>query len=205
MDYILQKVEHIVPKSFHEMKNIDGKTPKELFSEEHRALMKEGEEWMRGTANSCIIAATLIATMVFAAAFTVPGGNNSDKGTPVFIKRSSFTVFTISDAVAMFSSIVSITMFLSILISRYAEEDFRVSLPSKLLFGLASLFVSIVGMLVAFAVAFFLIYDIAWQPILISVFAGFPFILFLGLNLKLSYDTSKPITLSLLNFKQAHL
>ncbi|WMV15307.1 hypothetical protein MTR67_008692 [Solanum verrucosum] len=59
----LKEVEKLVPLSFHK----DGKTPRELFTEEHKALLKDGEKWMKDTANSCMIAATLIATMVFAA------------------------------------------------------------------------------------------------------------------------------------------
>nr|GMD94807.1 ankyrin repeat-containing protein At3g12360-like isoform X1 [Ipomoea batatas]GME14417.1 ankyrin repeat-containing protein At3g12360-like isoform X1 [Ipomoea batatas] len=144
---------------------------------------------MTATATSCMLVATLIATMVFAAVFTVPGGSNDDTGIPVFIKRRSFTVFMISDAVAMICSIISIIMFLSILISRFRQDDFLVSLPLKLLVGLTTLFVSIVGMLVAFAVAFSLIFNKAWHPKLIVAFIVAPFALFLLLNFNLWFDT----------------
>nr|GMC52826.1 ankyrin repeat-containing protein ITN1-like [Ipomoea batatas]GMD94812.1 ankyrin repeat-containing protein ITN1-like [Ipomoea batatas] len=184
-----KEVGNAVPPSQHKIRNKENKTPKQIFAEEHRELLKEGEKWMTDTATSCKLVATLIATMVFAAAFTVPGGNNGDTGTPIFIKRSSFTVFMISDAVAMICSIISIIMFLSILISRFRQDDFLVSLPLKLLVGLTTLFVSIVGMLVAFAVAFSLIFDKAWQPKLIVAFIVAPFALFLLLNFNLWFDT----------------
>ncbi|XP_019160415.1 PREDICTED: uncharacterized protein LOC109156989 [Ipomoea nil] len=183
------EVGNVVPPSQHKIRNKENKTPKQIFAEEHRELLKEGEKWMTDTATSCMLVATLIATMVFAAAFTVPGGSNGDTGTPVFIKRSSFTVFMISDAVAMICSIISIIMFLSILISRFRQDDFLASLPLKLLVGLTTLFVSIVGMLVAFAVAFSLIFDKAWQPKLIVAFIVAPFALFLLLNFNLWFDT----------------
>ncbi|XP_016494976.1 uncharacterized protein LOC107814134 isoform X5 [Nicotiana tabacum] len=188
-----KEVEKIVPLSFLRMKNNDGKTPRQLFTEEHQLLLKEGERWMKDTANSCMIAATLIATMVFAAGFTLPGGNNSDLGTPVMLTLKGFSVFVISDAVALFSSIVSIIMFLSILTSRYTEDDFLVSLPAKLLFGLTTLFVSIVSMLLAFAATFFLVYNnhMAWQPKLIAAFAGVPVALFGCLQYKLWFDVAK--------------
>ncbi|KAL2494116.1 ankyrin repeat-containing protein NPR4-like [Forsythia ovata] len=51
-------------------------------------------------------------------------GNNNNTGTPIFLNDKSFIIFSISDALALFSSVTSILMFLSILTSRYAEEDF---------------------------------------------------------------------------------
>ncbi|KAL2524767.1 Ankyrin repeat family protein [Abeliophyllum distichum] len=117
------------------MENGDHKTPSELFTEKHKKLREDGEEWMKETATSCMVVTTLIATVAFAAAFTTPGGNN-DTGVPIFLKDGWFTVFFISDAGAMFSSTTSIMMFLSILTARYAEDDFLFSLPAKLMVGL---------------------------------------------------------------------
>ncbi|KAK4368285.1 hypothetical protein RND71_012077 [Anisodus tanguticus] len=199
-----KEVEKIVPPSLHRSKNRDGKTPRQLFTEEHKQLLKEGERWMKDTANSCMIVATLIATMVFAAAFTVPGGNNGDIGTPIMLKLNAFAVFVISDAVALCGSIVSIIMFLSILTSRYAEDDFLVSLPAKLLFGLTALFVSIVSMLLAFVATFFLVYNNhrAWEPKLIAAFAGVPVALFGCLQYKLWFDVAKSTYWSKYLFRQ---
>ena len=53
----------------------------------------------KDTVNSCTITAALIATVVFAAAITVPGGNQPESGYPMFYKSSAFTIFAISDAV----------------------------------------------------------------------------------------------------------
>ena len=44
-----------------------GMTPKEVFDKEHKDLLKVGEEAMRETANLCMLVATLISTVVFAA------------------------------------------------------------------------------------------------------------------------------------------
>ncbi|KAF2310009.1 hypothetical protein GH714_006166 [Hevea brasiliensis] len=58
-------------------KNVEGKTPRDVFLKEHKELREAAEKWMINTANSCMLVATLIATVVFAAAFTVPGALSS--------------------------------------------------------------------------------------------------------------------------------
>jgi hypothetical protein len=125
-----------VPLAFLNEKNSEGQTPKDLFRKTHENLKRDGEKWMRDTATNCMLVANLIATIVFAAAFTVPGGNDQEKGTPIFLERNWFIVFFISDSIALLSSSTSILIFLSILTSRYTEEDFLSSLPRRLMFGL---------------------------------------------------------------------
>ncbi|XP_035541949.1 ankyrin repeat-containing protein ITN1-like [Juglans regia] len=153
-----QEIEKIVPKSYVNMKNRKGKAPRDIFVKTHEELQKNGEKWMKGTANSCMLVAALIATVVFPAAFTVPGGNNQETGIPIFLESNWFTVFFISDAVAMLFSSSSILVFLSILTSRYTEKDFLVSLPRRLAIGLSTLLISIIGMLIAFTAACFLVF-----------------------------------------------
>lgn len=145
---------------------------------------------MKDTASSCMVVATLIATVMFAAAFTVPGGNNESTGRPIFLHHNSFMVFAISDALALFSSATSILLFLSILTSRYAEEDFLHSLPNRLIIGLATLFVSIATMMAAFAAALFIALgdDFAWVAILIATVACIPVTLFALLQFPLLSD-----------------
>ena len=52
--------------SHRELKNSDNK--------DHAELFKKGEEWMQKTAKSCMIVATISATVVFSAASSVPSG-----------------------------------------------------------------------------------------------------------------------------------
>ncbi|KAL7212964.1 hypothetical protein ACSBR2_015626 [Camellia fascicularis] len=61
-------------------------------------------------------------------------------------------------------------MFLSILTSRYAENDFVESLPFKLMIGLTTLFISITTMMVAFGATFFIVFDryMVWVPIAVA-------------------------------------
>ncbi|KAH9684916.1 ANK REP REGION domain-containing protein [Citrus sinensis] len=138
-------VENLVHPFLREAVNNE-QTPREVFTEEHKELVKEGEKWMKETATACSVVAAFIITVMFAAAFTVPGGNDS-RGIPNFLHESSFIIFAVSDALSLFSSIISVLMFLGILTSRYSEEDFLLSLPRKLIIGLITMFFSIASMM----------------------------------------------------------
>ncbi|XP_017239057.1 ankyrin repeat-containing protein ITN1-like isoform X1 [Daucus carota subsp. sativus] len=170
--------------------NEEKKSPQALFSEQHADLMEKGEKWMKNTANHCMVVAALIATIMFAAAFTLPGGNNGDTGHPILLKKSAFVVFVVADAVSLCTSSASILMFLAILTSRYAEKDFLVSLPVKLMVGLVTLFLSIVTMMIAFSASFFLLYaeSMKWIPVSIAALAGVPVVLFALLQSRLLFD-----------------
>uniref|UniRef100_B9GMA2 PGG domain-containing protein n=1 Tax=Populus trichocarpa TaxID=3694 RepID=B9GMA2_POPTR len=50
-------------------------------------------------------------------------------------------------------------MFLGILTARYAEQDFLISLPRKLIIGLSTLVISIAAMMVAFCAALLVMLD----------------------------------------------
>ncbi|KZV22044.1 ankyrin repeat-containing protein-like [Dorcoceras hygrometricum] len=154
-----KEMEKFVSPSRRTWMNAAGKTPQMLFTENHQQLKSEGEKWMKDTATSCTIAAALIATVVFAAAFTVPGGVDNNTGLPVFLNKTSFITFAISDSVSLFTSITSLLMFLAILTSRYAEEDFLHVLPQRLCIGLLTLFASITFMMIAFCAAIYITLD----------------------------------------------
>ncbi|KAB2025801.1 hypothetical protein ES319_D06G173800v1 [Gossypium barbadense] len=182
-----KEVEKNVQPLYKEMRDSNGRTPRMLFMEEHAKLMKEGEKWMKSTASSCMLVATLITTVMFAAIFTVPGGNDNEKGTPIFLEATSFVIFAVSDALALFSSVTSILMFLSILTSRYAEEDFLRLLPQRLIVGLTTLFLSIAAMLVAFGATFCIVLSqrLAWIAVPVAFIACIPVTLFAFLQFPL--------------------
>ncbi|KAL2494108.1 Ankyrin repeat family protein [Forsythia ovata] len=185
-----KEVENNMQPLYKEMKDSEGRTPQMLFTEEHKGLVKSGEKWMKDTASSCMLVATLITTVMFAAIFTVPGGNNNNTGTPIFLNDKSFIIFSISDALALFSSVTSILMFLSILTSRYAEEDFLQSLPKRLIIGLTTLFFSIALMLIAFSASFFIVvgHHLAWIIVPVALTACIPVTLFAFLQFPLLAD-----------------
>ena len=148
--------------------NKENKTAKMVFTDAHKALVVEGEKWMKDTATSCTIAAALIATIAFAAAITVPGGNNGANGLPILSNETAFFVFAISNAMSLFTSSTSLLMFLSILTSTYAEEDFLHALPKRLIIGLVTLFISITAMMVAFVSIVYLLFGYNKRWVLIS-------------------------------------
>ncbi|KAI3511089.1 hypothetical protein L1887_18233 [Cichorium endivia] len=75
-----------------EVKNRKGETPIMVFRREHTQLRKEGEAWMKKTADSYTITAALIITIVFAAAITVPGGNNGDTGKAIYATKPTLQI-----------------------------------------------------------------------------------------------------------------
>lgn len=59
--------------------------------------------------NTLLLVSTLVATVTFAAGFTMPGGyNNSepDQGTATMLRNSMFQVFVFCDTIAMYSSVI---------------------------------------------------------------------------------------------------
>ncbi|CAH1419766.1 unnamed protein product [Lactuca virosa] len=150
-------------------KNSFNETPQTIFTREHKELVIEGQKWMKSTAESYTIIAALIITIVFAAAITVSGGNKQEGGIPMFTNHTAFTIFAISDAISLFSAVTSLLMFLSILTARFAEQDFLFKLPTKLIIGLATLFISTTAMIVAFAATLYLVFGQSNSRILIPI------------------------------------
>jgi hypothetical protein len=189
-------VEKIVHPKCKEAKNAEDKKPREIFTESHKELVKAGEKWAKDTAGSFTLVATLITTIMFAAAFTVPGGNNQDSGIPLFLKDQTFNVFIIADAISLFTSSTSV-LFIGILTARYAEKDFLKSLPLKLLFGLIALFFSVVSMMVAFCASLAMLLK-GHQGVIITAmsFASIPVIVLVPSQLRLFIEIFKSTVLS---------
>ncbi|XP_059631706.1 uncharacterized protein LOC132274454 isoform X1 [Cornus florida] len=196
-----KEVEGMVPSSYKILANNNGETPPALFSKWHSELVKEGEKWMRDTATSCTIVATLIVTVMFTAALTLPGGNSDnpmnkgkpkslDSGDPRFLWRNCFMVFLLSDALSLFSSTTAVLMFLSILTSRFEEKDFLEALPKRLIIGLATLFLSIASMMVTFGATLVIILRgrINWAVAPVASLASVPITLFALLQFPLFLD-----------------
>ncbi|KAJ6297496.1 hypothetical protein OIU78_023113 [Salix suchowensis] len=85
--------------------------------EEIEQRKKNREEALKKARESHLVVAALIATVTFAAAFTLPGGYKSDQGTAILAKKAAFIVFIISDAISMVLSISAV--FIHFLLSYF--------------------------------------------------------------------------------------
>ncbi|KAI9194543.1 hypothetical protein LWI28_006980 [Acer negundo] len=150
-------VKKSMPPHFFVRCNDNDETPKDIFTNTHKELIKEGREWLTKTSESCSVVAALIATVAYATSATVPGGVNQESGTPVFEDKIQFKIFAISSLIALCFSVTALVFFLAILTSRYEENDFAMDLPKKLLLGLTSLFTSIASILISFCSGHFFI------------------------------------------------
>ncbi|RVW64752.1 hypothetical protein CK203_065864 [Vitis vinifera] len=56
--------------------NKDNQTAEELFAARNERLHRDAKEWLMRTTENCTILSVFIATVAFAAAYTVPGGPN---------------------------------------------------------------------------------------------------------------------------------
>ncbi|CAI9766580.1 unnamed protein product [Fraxinus pennsylvanica] len=152
-----KKVSELVTPQELKSKNGQKKMPFVLFQDQHAEMAAKEKEWMRGIATASSVAGSLVATVAFAAAFQVPGGNDSN-GIPNFSNESSFMVFAIADALALFSSITSVLTFLSIFTSRYGVRDYLRALPHRVIIGLISMLFSFIFLTIAFGSALFIVF-----------------------------------------------
>ncbi|XP_019172711.1 PREDICTED: uncharacterized protein LOC109168118 isoform X1 [Ipomoea nil] len=84
--------------------------------------------------------------------------DEDEEGSPIFSRMNPFPAFYISNGASLFASITSLLLFLSILTSRFKEEDFLYALPRRLIIGLFTLLISIICMMIAFSTTVFLVF-----------------------------------------------
>ncbi|KAL5577543.1 hypothetical protein UlMin_019242 [Ulmus minor] len=149
-------VKKIIQPLYAKKRNSNGLTPQDVFRMTHANLLRDGEQWMRSTSKSCMLVSTLIAVGAYFANFDGIGGFYGTKGSALVYFESNWIIaLTISKAITFFSSFTSMIMFLSILISRYADMEFLGLLPLRLVVGLITLFISVATMMVAFGARIF--------------------------------------------------
>lgn len=129
------------------------------------------------TSNTSLVA-ILIATITFAAAFTLPGGYNNDAGSeglPIMSRKVAFQAFLISDCLAMCSSLA--VAFISIL-ARWEDFEFLVYYRS---FTKKLMWVSYVATTIAFATGLYTVLAprLLWLAITILMSVLLPFLTWL--------------------------
>nr|GLL43060.1 uncharacterized protein LOC109192929 [Ipomoea trifida] len=158
-----KRVQHSTHPSLWNRKNNnkDDKTQKtatEVFEEEHETLRKDAETTIRDLANYALVLATLLATINFAAVFTVPGGFDPDNGVPIFFKTKNLQLWRLLFflGAALFASVFNIAGLLAILNTKFDFNDFYIGLPLKYTLVLLAMFFAIVFTTLACCQAFFL-------------------------------------------------
>ncbi|XVF65170.1 hypothetical protein PTKIN_Ptkin09bG0225300 [Pterospermum kingtungense] len=99
-----------------------GETQEQIFTETHKALVKDGREWLTKTSESWSVIAALIITVVFGTATNIPGGVSQETGKPVLKDEPAFCVFAVSSLMALCFSVTALVFFLAILNSQFEER-----------------------------------------------------------------------------------
>ncbi|GKV48755.1 hypothetical protein SLEP1_g55551 [Rubroshorea leprosula] len=155
----LREVRLALPEGYTTAKNLYGETPVQVFDREHQKLIKEAEEWIKKTADSYILIPVLIVTIMFAALFTVPGGNNQETGIPILLHRKLFSGFLICDAVSLLTGSTSMLAFLVLLTS----SNYPLAVRSlHLMLAIPLLIISIITMILAFIFALTIMLQRTW-------------------------------------------
>jgi Domain of unknown function len=129
--------------------------------------------------SSTSLVAALLATITFAAAFTLPGGYSSDPdnaGLPVFARKAAFQVFLVSDTIAMCSSLA--VAFLGVL-AKWEDLDFFLNYRAS---TKALMWCAYVGTLTAFATGLYTVVAVKclWIAVLTSAICSIlPFLSYL--------------------------
>ncbi|GAA0146591.1 phosphatase modulator [Lithospermum erythrorhizon] len=139
-------------------KNVHG------IAKELRKLHREG---INNATNSVTVVAVLFATVAFAAIFTVPGGDR-DSGMAVAVKRASFKIFFIFNAIALFTSLAVVVVQITLVRGETKAERRVVGVINKLMW-LASVCTS-----VAFMASSYIVVGrkYEWAAILVTTVGG---------------------------------
>ncbi|KAI9110492.1 hypothetical protein K1719_018358 [Acacia pycnantha] len=170
----LEYVRNSMPPGVFATYNYKFETPDEIFKETHKDLSTKDEEWLSKTSGACSVVATLIATVAFATAATVPG--SLDKGLPVFLHNPVFQFFVAMSLTALMFSLLATILFLSIVTARYHTIQFYIDLPFALFLGMSAMFISILCMWVSFCAghSFLMVHPARKVYLLIYIITSIP-------------------------------
>ncbi|KAI3949923.1 hypothetical protein MKW92_046104 [Papaver armeniacum] len=152
-----QRVRRMLPPHMLTIKNSNNQYAYQVFTETHSNLREQAERWLKEGSNNCMLISALIATVMFASAFTTPGGNDSQSGRPVLLRNQDFTLFLHYVGLSLFFSLVALGLFLTIHAAPFNEDDFFFRMPLRIVFAITALFNSVTFTVYAFFQTWFLI------------------------------------------------
>ncbi|KAL3518299.1 hypothetical protein ACH5RR_020888 [Cinchona calisaya] len=122
--------------SLWQLRNSSGKTALQVFEENHETIRENAEKTTKDLANCVLLVSVLIATINFAAVFTVPGGFEEESGNPVYLKNRhwEFDLLMVYLAGGLLSALFTMGTLLGIIFLRFDTEDFYAALPWKYAF-----------------------------------------------------------------------
>lgn len=129
-------------------------------------------------AQNLLMMATLVATLTFTSAFTIPGGYD-DKGMPIFDTNLVFKAFVFTDTIAMTTSLTAAVLTFGHIFYKNAGD-----LPMKLIVAAIVLLpIGLVSMLVAFMTGLWIVlsYNLALAITVCAIGLCLPIIIFIAI------------------------
>ncbi|KAG6495001.1 hypothetical protein ZIOFF_042791 [Zingiber officinale] len=148
-----ETVKEMVPKELVYSRNKEEKTAQEVFSESHKEMLHSCKNQLTEMGKTC---AGLVAAVVFASSFSIPGEKDEKTGNPVYMNRLPFKIFSHTYVIGLSCAATSLVLFLSLIISPYKEQQFRRAIPTKYFLACLSFAMALLALLVAFTCNIFL-------------------------------------------------
>ncbi|KAL6325868.1 hypothetical protein AAG906_031127 [Vitis piasezkii] len=144
-----------IKKVYRERISLDAS---ESLRDRNNEVVKKKEitsKYLKDVSNTHLLVATLIATVTFAACFSLPGGYNQDepnKGKSVFSTKVAFKAFVITDGIAFYCSTAAVFLhfFASLEQSYHLRRRF-------IKFAALLTYISLLGMAIAFTSGIFVV------------------------------------------------
>ncbi|WVZ68265.1 hypothetical protein U9M48_017224 [Paspalum notatum var. saurae] len=162
----LRKTVTEIKKDVHTQLEQTRRTNKNVYgiAKELRKLHREG---INNATNSVTVVAVLFATVAFAAIFTVPGGNDNN-GLAVVVQATSFKIFFIFNAVALFTSLAVVVVQITVVRGETKSERRVVEVINKLMW------IASVCTTISFIASCYIVLGrhFQWAAILVSLIGG---------------------------------
>lgn len=141
-----QRIRHDCSPHLLHIRNNDGSTAEDLLLKDYKHKREAAEKAVKEMNQGLMVVAALIATVSFAAVFTLPGGFDQVKGTPLLFNGKGhvhdLNLFLSYVGLTFFASLIALGTLLSTQLSRFHLEDLYFALPLKYSIAISCLFLS---------------------------------------------------------------